>query len=80
MSRFSIVGLEPLLPMYQRGILYGNSSIREVAASGLGELITITSSKYLAGPFIIKLTGPLLRVVGKLENHSNIHPGAAGAY
>lgn len=46
-------GLEPLLPIYQRGILYGNSSIREVAASGPGELI---------------------------ENHSNIHPGAAGPY
>lgn len=53
-----------MLPMYQRGILYGDANIREVAAAGLGELITITSSKYLAGPFIIKLTGPLLRVVG----------------
>jgi len=57
-------GLEPLLPIYQRGILYGNATIREVAASGLGELIQITSNKYLAGPFIIKMTGPLLRIVG----------------
>jgi len=57
-------GLEPLLPIYQRGILYGTSTIREVSAAGLGELISITASKYLAGPFIIKLTGPLLRIVG----------------
>lgn len=57
-------GLEPLLPIYQRGILYGSPTIREVAASGLGELISLTASKYLAGPLIIKMTGPLLRIVG----------------
>jgi len=57
-------GLEPLMPIYQRGILYGTYNIREVAASGLGELISITASKFLAGPFIIKMTGPLLRIVG----------------
>ena len=57
-------GLEPLLPIYQRGILYGDATIREVSAAGLGELINITSSKFLAGPFIIKITGPLLRIVG----------------
>lgn len=57
-------GLEPLLPIYQRGILYGDANIREVAASGLGELISLTANKYLAGPLIIKMTGPLLRIVG----------------
>jgi len=57
-------GLEPLLPIYQRGILYGDATTRELAASGLGELIKITQTKYLAGPFLIKLTGPLLRIVG----------------
>lgn len=31
---------------------------------GLGELMDLTASKYLAGPLIIKITGPLLRVVG----------------
>jgi hypothetical protein len=35
-----------------------------VAAAGLGELMNITSNKFLAGPFIIKVTGPLLRIVG----------------
>lgn len=59
-----LLGLEPLLPIYQRGILYGSPAIREVAASGLGELISLTSSKYLAGPLIVKMTGPLLRIVG----------------
>jgi hypothetical protein len=52
------------LPIYQRGILYGDATVRETAAAGLGELITITANKYLAGPFLIKLTGPLLRIVG----------------
>ena len=38
--------------------------MRETAAAGLGELIAITANKYLTGPFLIKLTGPLLRIVG----------------
>lgn len=59
-----VAGLEPLLPIYQRGILYGDAAMRETAAAGLGELITITADKFLAGPFLIKLTGPLLRIVG----------------
>lgn len=53
-----------MLPIYQRGILYGDATTRELAASGLGDLIKITQTKYLAGPFLIKLTGPLLRIVG----------------
>ncbi|KAI2506869.1 HEAT repeat [Fragilaria crotonensis] len=57
-------GLEPLLPIYQRGILYGTPAIREASAAGLGELISYTSSKFLAGQLIIKITGPLLRIVG----------------
>lgn len=64
-------GLEPLMPVFQRGILYGSPTIREVSAAGLGELISLTSSKYLAGPFIVKMTGPLLRVVGD-RNPSNV--------
>jgi len=57
-------GLEPLWPIYQRGILYGDVSIREVASTGLGEIINLTSNKYFTGPLVIKMTGPLLRVVG----------------
>jgi len=44
--------------------LYGNATIREVSASGLGEVISYTMNKYFAGPLVIKMTGPLLRVVG----------------
>ena len=52
------------MPIYQRGILYGSPTIREASAAGLGELISYTSSKFLAGQLIIKITGPLLRIVG----------------
>lgn len=64
-------GIQPLLPIYSRGILYGRPEIREVCAYGLGEIISLTSTKYLAGPIIIKMTGPLLRIVGD-RNPSNV--------
>jgi HEAT repeat protein len=64
-------GLEPLLPIYQRGILYGTPSIREASAAGLGEVINLTANKFLAGPLIIKMTGPLLRIVGD-RNPANV--------
>jgi hypothetical protein len=51
--------------------LYGSPVIREVSAAGLGELIDYTSAKYLAGPLIVKMTGPLLRIVGD-RNPSNV--------
>jgi hypothetical protein len=66
-----LTGLEPLLPIYQRGILYGVPSIREASAAGLGEVISLTATKFLAGPLIIKMTGPLLRIVGD-RNPSNV--------
>jgi len=56
-------GLEPLLPMYQQGLMYGSPQIREVAAKGLGELVEVTSAAALK-PFLIKITGPLIRIVG----------------
>lgn len=64
-------GLEPLLPIYQRGILYGTPAVREVSAAGLGEVINLTANKFLAGPLIIKMTGPLLRIVGD-RNPANV--------
>lgn len=51
------------MPIYQRGILYGDATTRENAATGLGELVKLTSSEFL-GPFAVKITGPLLRIVG----------------
>jgi HEAT repeat protein len=65
------LGLEPFLPIFQRGILYGSPEIREVSAAGLGEVIALTSSTYLDGPLIIKMTGPLLRIVGD-RNPANV--------
>ena len=59
------------MPIYQRGILYGVPSIREASAAGLGEVISITGTKFLAGPLIIKMTGPLLRIVGD-RNPANV--------
>lgn len=56
-------GLEPLLPMYQQGLMYGSPEVREAAASGIGELVELTSNKFLQ-PFLIKITGPLIRIVG----------------
>ncbi|CAM9376956.1 unnamed protein product, partial [Choristocarpus tenellus] len=56
-------GLEPLLPMYQQGLMYGSREVREAAASGIGELVEVTGPKVLQ-PFIIKITGPLIRIVG----------------
>ncbi|CAM9338279.1 unnamed protein product [Discosporangium mesarthrocarpum] len=56
-------GLEPLLPMYQQGLMYGTRDVREAAASGIGELVEVTGQRHLQ-PFIIKITGPLIRIVG----------------
>lgn len=56
-------GLEPLLPMYQYGLMHGSPEVREAAASGIGELVDVTSTKFLQ-PFLIKITGPLIRIVG----------------
>lgn len=71
LSISTITGLEPLLPIFQRGILYGTPSVREASAAGLGEVISLTATKFLAGPLIIKMTGPLLRIVGD-RNPSNV--------
>lgn len=51
--------------------MYGTPTIREVSAAGLGEAISLTSAKFLAGPLIVKMTGPLLRIVGG-RNPSNV--------
>ena len=73
-------GLEPLLPMYQHALMYGTPDQRESAvgssafwsslssslhsqAAGLGELISLTTPAALK-PFLIKITGPLIRLVG----------------
>ena len=51
--------------------MYGTPAIREASAAGLGEVINLTANKFLAGPLIIKMTGPLLRIVGD-RNPANV--------
>jgi len=56
-------GLEPLYPIYQQGLMHGSAETRELAAKGLGELVDHTTEAALK-PFVVKITGPLLRIVG----------------
>lgn len=55
--------LDPFLPIYQHALMYGSPELRELSATGLGELVELTEPKILR-PFLIKLTGPLIRIVG----------------
>ncbi len=57
-------GLEPWLPMFQYGLLNGSVDAREIAARGIGDLVQSTKIEFLK-PFLIKLTGPLIRVAGE---------------
>jgi len=56
-------GIKPLLPMFQYGLMHGSASLRVEAADGLSDLVQLTSEAALA-PFTIKITGPLIRIVG----------------
>lgn len=55
--------LEPLLAIFTHGVLNGNPQVRENAADGIGEMALLTESAALK-PYLIKSTGPLIRVVG----------------
>eukprot|EP01134_Creolimax_fragrantissima_P001397 CFRG1397T1 len=55
-------GISPILPMFLHGLIYGSPETREVAAAGLGDIISLTSTASLK-PFVIQITGPLIRVV-----------------
>ena len=56
--------LTPLLPVYLQCVLTGaTADAREGAADGLGELVEVTGEVALK-PFVIQITGPLIRVVG----------------
>ena len=56
-------GIAPLLPIFLQGLLSGSNDIRELAALGLGDIIELTSVEALK-PFVITITGPLIRIVG----------------
>eukprot|EP01027_Heterolobosea_sp_BB2_P010518 GEZU01015431.1.p1 GENE.GEZU01015431.1~~GEZU01015431.1.p1 ORF type:complete len:2206 (-),score=584.72 GEZU01015431.1:81-6698(-) len=57
-------GLAPLLPMFLHSLMVGSNEIREQAALGLGEFIELTTVDALK-PFVIQITGPLIRIVGE---------------
>ena len=56
-------GLEPFYPIYQHSLMFGNPQSREVSAKALGELVDHTTEQALR-PFVVKITGPLIRIVG----------------
>ena len=56
-------GIAPLLPAFQYALLHGIPAQRVSASDGLGELVLLSSEATLA-PHVIKLTGPLIRIVG----------------
>lgn len=56
-------GLEPFLPSYQHALMNGSPELRQSAAAGLGELVLLSSTASLR-PYLIKLTGPLIRIAG----------------
>ncbi|KAE9015717.1 hypothetical protein PR001_g13467 [Phytophthora rubi] len=56
-------GLEPFLPSYQWALMNGSPELRQSAAAGLGELVELSSVAALR-PYLIKLTGPLIRIAG----------------
>ncbi|KAJ0409318.1 hypothetical protein ATCC90586_000555 [Pythium insidiosum] len=56
-------GLEPFLPSYQYALMNGSPELRQSAAAGLGELVQLSSGAALR-PYLIKLTGPLIRIAG----------------
>ncbi|EEY69168.1 translational activator GCN1, putative [Phytophthora infestans T30-4] len=56
-------GLEPFLPSYQWALMNGSLELRQSAAAGLGELVELSSAPALR-PYLIKLTGPLIRIAG----------------
>ncbi len=43
--------------------MFGNSDVREASAFALGDIVNRTSLEALK-PFVIQITGPLIRVIG----------------
>lgn len=56
-------GIQPLLAVYQHGLMYGTQNEREKCASGIGQLVEYSNAESLK-PYVIKITGPLIRIVG----------------
>ncbi|TIC67402.1 ARM repeat-containing protein [Wallemia mellicola] len=57
-------GIAPLIPMLLAGLLTGNVEQRENAAYAIGDVIERTDEVNIK-PFVIQLTGPLIRIQGE---------------
>jgi hypothetical protein len=55
--------LDPFLTIFLHGLMNGIVLVREYSAEALGEVIALTDAAALK-PYLIKTTGPLIRVVG----------------
>lgn len=67
-------GAQPIVPILLAGLLSGTQEQKEQAAYGIGDLVQHTSEAAIK-PFIIQLTGPLIRVISA----GNITPAIKGA-
>ncbi len=56
-------GIQPFIPIYQHCLMHGSQEARECAAHSIGELVNLTDLDSLK-PYVIKITGPLIRIVG----------------
>jgi hypothetical protein len=55
-------GVQSIVPILLAGVLSGTQEQREQAALGIGDLVQRTSETAIK-PYIIQLTGPLIRVI-----------------
>jgi hypothetical protein len=55
-------GVQSIVPILLAGVLSGTQEQREQAALGVGDLVQRTSEAAIK-PYIIQLTGPLIRVI-----------------
>ncbi len=55
-------GVQPIIPILLAGLLSGTEEQREQAAFGIGDIVQRTSEAAIK-PYIIQLTGPLIRVI-----------------
>ncbi|KAJ9123436.1 hypothetical protein QFC22_001638 [Naganishia vaughanmartiniae] len=55
-------GIQPIVPILLAGLLSGTQEQKEQASYGIGDLVQRTSEAAIK-PYIIQLTGPLIRVI-----------------
>ena len=56
-------GIQPVLPIFRESILNGQPEVKEQAAKGLSEVISVSNADALK-PSVVHITGPLIRILG----------------